>query len=119
MSLPHCHPPPTHPHTNTDIIMEMNGGGGTQVRQFLEHLTNNVVLCVMSSELGEVEVETTLARLCSWSIESLVAHSSVNYIVCGEKICKENGEVIHTMPRPATNCHNPLEDKCWAAVHFF
>lgn len=99
------------------MMMMEEMGDGSLVKQFLERVTNNVVLCVMSNELGEMEMETVLTRLNSWSIETLISHSTVNLLFCGEKVRKENGDVIHTLCRPPSICHNPLEDKYWAAVH--
>lgn len=46
-------------------------------RSYFRYVTQEVVLAVIESEFGEVQVETLLNRLTSWSVNALVDYMRI------------------------------------------
>lgn len=53
-------------------------------KEFFEFVTEKTVLAVMSSEVGEMQVETLLTRLTSWSASTLAEHMSARLLCWGK-----------------------------------
>ncbi|KAK3862670.1 hypothetical protein Pcinc_031492 [Petrolisthes cinctipes] len=99
--------------------MERCGGGErghVSLRQFFTHVTNSVVLAVVASEVGEVEVETLLDMLTSWSVDALSTHMTVNLLTCGQLRLVDGGVAVYNEVEPPGGRLFLCEEQVWAVL---
>ncbi|KAK3891211.1 hypothetical protein Pcinc_004894 [Petrolisthes cinctipes] len=107
-----------------DIMLRQQREGLYETPEFTESffkfVTERVVLAQVKSEMDEVEVQTLLNRLISWSVEALVVHMRVithSWGLCDISGFSNFGEVVHHRARRTPPyAWYPEFEKIWAVI---